>query len=74
MRPSGQSTARGEGTGADVSTGSPIRYTAALDAIKKDRKDRVADLKAEKAHLDHLKADKDRAETVRRQKARLRLC
>lgn len=42
-----------------------LRYTAALDAIKKDRKDRVADLKAEKAHLDHLKADKDRAETVR---------
>lgn len=36
-----------------------------MDAIKKDRKERTAELKVERERLNHLKLEKDRAEIVR---------
>ncbi|EJT98707.1 hypothetical protein DACRYDRAFT_101755 [Dacryopinax primogenitus] len=43
------------------------KYTKALDSIKSLRKDRVADLKAEKEKLESLKLEKNRASKLRTQ-------
>lgn len=43
-----------------------LRYTKALDNIKALRKERTAELKVDKERLKFFKADKDKAEKVRR--------
>ena len=42
------------------------RYTKALDSIKTLRKERTADLKAEKERLDHLSTQKAHADKLKR--------
>lgn len=47
------------------------RYTKALDSIKSLRKERVADVKVNKAELEALQTDRDRSEVLRDKKSRL---
>ncbi len=42
------------------------RYTKALDSIKTLRKERVADLKAEKEHLEGLRRERGTADKLRK--------